>query len=108
MPDGFEMVEHDSLSFDVYTLYENKLSGHLIALSQCTKNKFSIHYNTEHHNFEEIEINGCNGVCLDFSNDERDSSIVIWDNGNYILGISGNLPKKELMTLAESAKVLEN
>lgn len=108
LPDGFEMVEHDSLSFDVYTLYENKLSGHFIALSQCTKNNFSPRYNTEYHNFEEIEINGHSGVCLDLSNDECDGSIVIWDNGDYILEISGDLSKSSLINLAKSAKVLEN
>ena len=108
LPDGFEMVEHDSLSFDVYTLYENTSSGQVITLSQCTKNKFSPRYNTEHHNFEEIEINGHSGVCLDLCNGECDGSIVIWDNGDYILEIAGNLPKNYLVNLAESAKVLEN
>ena len=108
LPDGFEIVEHDSLSFDVYTLYKNELSGHIITLSQCTKNNFSPHYNTEKHNFEEININGHTGLCIDFSDNKHNSSIVVWDNGDYILEISGDLPKKELLYLAESTKVIEN
>ena len=56
LPDEFEMVEHDSLSFYVYTLYENTSSGQVITFSQYTKEKFTPHYNTEHNNFEEIEI----------------------------------------------------
>lgn len=108
LPDGFEMVEHDLLSFYVYTLYENTSSGQVITFSQYTKEKFTPHYNTEHDNFEEIEINGHNGVCLDFSDDERFRAVVIWDNGDYILEVIGNLPKNCLMDLVESAKVLEN
>lgn len=108
LPDGFEMVEHDSLSFYVYTLYENTSSKQVITFSQYTKDKFTPHYNTEHDNFEEIEINGNNGVCLNFSDDEHFRSVVIWDNGDYILEIIGNLPKSHLIDLAESTKVLEN
>ncbi len=108
LPDGFEMVEHDSLSFYVYTLYENTSSGQVITFSQYTKEKFTPHYNTEHDNFEEIEFNGNNGVCLDFSDDEHFRSVVIWDNGDYILEIIGNLPKSRLIDLVESTKVLEN
>lgn len=108
LPDGFKMVEHDLLSFDVYTLYENTASGQVITFSQYTKEKFTVHYNTEHHNFEEIEINSRYGVCLDFSDDDHFKSIVIWDNGDYILEIIGDLPKSCLENLAKSAKVLEN
>lgn len=105
LPEGFEMVKHDdSLSFYVYTLYENGLSGQIITLTQHTKNEFNSHYNTEHHDFEEIKINGHSGLCINFS----DSSIVIWDNGDYILELDGNLPKNELIFLAESTKILEN
>lgn len=108
LPDGFEMVEHDSLSFHVYTLYENTSSGQVITLTQYTKSGFNTHYNTEYHNFEEIEINGHSGVCLDLSNNECDGSIVIWDNGDYIFEVAGNLSKNHLVNLAESTKVLEN
>lgn len=105
LPDGFEMVKHDdSLSFCVDTVYKNESSEQVIALTQYTKEMFNSHYNTEHHDFEEIEINGHSGLCINFS----DSSILIWDNGDYILELDGNLPKNELIFLAESAEILEN
>lgn len=107
LPDGFEMVEHDSLSFHVYTLYENTSSGQFITFSQYTKEKFTPHYNTEHDNFEEIVINDHHGIFIDFSDNEHFGSIVVWDHGEYILEIIGDLPKNSLANLAKSAKVLE-
>lgn len=109
LPDGFEMVEHDnSLSFDVYTLYKNEQSGQNITLTQCTKNNYSSRFNTEHYYFEEVEINGHSGLCVDFGSSEYDSSILVWDNGDHILEIAGDLSKNELLDLAKSAKVSEN
>lgn len=108
LPNGFEMVEHDSLSYEVYILYENTSSGQVITLSQYTKEKFTPHYNTEHNNFEEIVINNHHGIFIDFSDNEHFGSIVVWDNGDYILEMIGDLSKNHLVNLAESAKVLEN
>ena len=108
LPDTFKMVEHDLTRTDFYVRYENTSSGQVITLTQYTKNGFNTHYNTEYHNFDEIEINGHSGVCLDISNGECDGSIVIWDNGDYILEIAGNLSKNHLVDLAKSTKVLEN
>lgn len=108
LPDGFEMVEHDLLSFYVYTLYENTSSGQVITFSQYTKEKFTPHYNTEHDNFEEIDINDHHGIFIDFSYNEHFGSIVVWDNGDYILEIVGDLSKNILADLAKSAKILNN
>ncbi len=107
LPDGFEIVEQFSSQSDVYTKYKNEVSGQVIRLYQSIKTGFTTHYNTEHHDLEEVEINGHGGLCIDFSNDERDSSRVIWDNDDYILELSGNLDKESLLTLAKSAKILE-
>ncbi len=107
LPDGFEFVEQSSSSFDVYTLYKNEVSGQVISLFQSIKTEYATHYNTEHHDLQEIEINGHGGLCIDFSNDERDSSIVIWDNDDYILQLSGNLDKESLLALAKSTKIIE-
>ena len=108
LPEGFEMAEHDVASFHMYAKYTNDLSGQTIMLSQWIKEKYSRHFNTEDNNFEEIEINGYNGICIYFSELEYVRSVVIWDNGDYILELEGNLPKNELVDLAKNAKVLEN
>ncbi len=106
LPDGYEMVEQCSLSFIICTVYENKLSGQTLMFNQYVKNSFSPHYNTEYYTFEDVDINGHAGLCIDFSDDEHNSSIIIWDNGDYILELVGNLSKNDLAILAKSAKIL--
>lgn len=108
LPEGFEMIEHDLSSLHMYTKYTNELSGQTVTLSQYTKNKYKIHYNTEDHNFEEIEINGHEGIYIYFSELERFRSVVIWDNDDYILELISDMPKIDIMDLAKSAKILEN
>lgn len=108
LPDGFELTERVfSLVLGVSTQYRNEMSGKEIAFDQFPKKVFGGNFNTEKHEFEEIEINGHNGLCLDFSDNEHDSSIIIWDNNDYILQLDGNLSKKELIEIAKSAKVIE-
>lgn len=104
LPNMFELTERNfSLYLGVYTLYRNDISGKEIAFSQYPKKAFGGQFNTEKHKFEDIEINGHGGLYIEFSN----SSIIFWDNGDYVLEIDSNLPKDELIFLAESAKVLE-
>lgn len=108
LPEGFEMVERNQLSFSVQTLYENKVSGQTITLFQSTKNHYKNHYNTEKHELGDIEINGHEGIFIDFSSSEYSRAIIIWDNDDYIFELEGDLHKNELLDLAKSAKVLEN
>lgn len=106
LPDGFEMAEHDSSPSSVYIKYKNS-SGQVIVLSQYTKKKFAVHYDTEHQDFEEIEVNGHNGLCLDLSDDDSVGSIVVRDNDDYILELFGHLSKNKMINLAKSAKIFE-
>ena len=108
LPKGFELIESDSSSFDVYTLYLNNETKQTITLSQYTKNHFKPHYDTEHHNFEDVEINSHSGLCIDLSDDEHFCSMVIWDNDDYILELFGDLSKNQLVELAKTPEVSEN
>lgn len=109
LSEDFELLKTDSTPFHEYISYQNSLTGQTISFSQYVKTEYdSFHLNTEEHNLEEVEINGHYGLCLDFSPKEHFSSCVIWDNGNYILLLSGDLSKNELIDLANSTKVFEN
>lgn len=106
VPDGFEIISTRSNPFSIATLYKNEQTGQTITFEQWTKPEFNpIYFNTEKGELIEVEINGYSGVILEIS-DNQNNNELIWDNGEYILQLSGDLPKKELLFLAESANLL--
>ena len=107
LPYGFEETVYNSSPFSVSRIFENTSTGQTILFNQWAKPAFdSRHYNTENQKLSEIEINGHYGLFLDTSTDEVNSFGVIWDNGDYILEISGNISKPDLLDLAKSTKVV--
>lgn len=109
LPDGFEIVSTRSNPFSMTLIYENKQTGQKIEFDQWVKSEFgSTHYNTENGKLLEVEINGYYGVLIELSKDQNNWIMVLWDNGNYILELSGNLAKEDVLNLAKSTKLLEN
>lgn len=107
LPYGFEKTVHNSSPFSASHIYENTTTGQTILFNQWAKPAFdSRHYNTENQKLEEIEINGHYGLCLDTSNGKSKFAEIVWDNGDYILEISENIAKNELIDLAKSTKVV--
>ena len=108
IPDGFEVLQNSSNPFYEFVSYINRQTGQTISLGQYVKSEFhSFHFNTEKGDLIEVEINGCYGLFIDLSDEENNISDVIWDNGDYILKVSGNFTKSILPDLAESTKILE-
>lgn len=105
VPDGFEMTEITSSPFSVYTLYKNKKTGQEITLWQDIKTDFRPHLNTEHHQIEEITVNGKLGLYIDFSIEGNNRTALILDNGDYILCISADFNKSETLNLANFNKI---
>lgn len=109
IPDGFEVLQNSSNPFYVYSSYINNSTSESFFIRQFVKTDFSpIHYNTEKCDFQEVDINGHCALLLDYNNIEKNTLSVIWDNGDYVIEICGNLAKNDLLNLAKSAKVLEN
>lgn len=109
LPRGVEKVDEQSTSFFEYIKYKNSSTCQYISFSQRVKSEFgTTHFNTENHQIEEVDINGYIGLCVDFSDSERTHSMLMWDNGDYILGISADFTKKELINLEKTTKVSEN
>jgi len=104
LPNGFELLEENISDISVFTAYINSETGKTITFHQSIKTAFEPHYNTEYFDLEEISVDEHKGVSLE----GKMVYIVAWDNGDYILEISANLPKSEVLDLAKSAKVLEN
>ena len=109
LPEGYEILDSSSTPFLEDTIYENPQTGHAITFCQWVKSEFdSIHFNTENNEFVEVEINGHYGLYLETLNDGQQFSGIIWDNGDHILEIAGNLAKNDIMKLTKSAKVQKN
>lgn len=105
VPAGFEMVKTDSSPIHIYTFYMNKSTGQTISFRQWVKSNYQSSYNTENHVLEDVIIDGYSGLCIDLSNDEYNSSLVVWNNGDYIIEILADLPKDDALNLAKIHKV---
>lgn len=106
IPERFVLLETDTTLFSVYTCYIDYSTRETITFQQYIKTDFGTHHlNTEHHQIEEIDVNGQVGLCIDFSDSEQTCSLLMWDNGDYIIEIHADLDKKTLLNLAETTKI---
>lgn len=106
VPMEFEKISDNSNPFSRTVEYMNNSTKQMIVFSQYTKLSFSsINLNTEKHELEEIDINEYKAVFIEQSNENHSSGIIMWDNGDYVFEIFGDLPKKELINLANATKI---
>ncbi len=105
VPDEFEVVKSTSSRIDVYTVYRNKATNQTIVLRQWVKSEYSPHLNTEDHALKEVDIGGTTGLYIDYNTDSYDHSFIVWDNGDYIIEINGDLDKKALLNLSDLHKI---
>lgn len=109
LPDGYEVLGTDSTPFYEWISYENPATEQTLTFCQFAKVSFdSTHYDTENQKFQEININGHSGLCLDYSSQGYNYAVIVWDNGDYIFELFGEYSKNELCYLAKTAKVIEN
>lgn len=110
IPEGFVLTDS---SLDKIMYYEDYwLDNKMVILMQTIKSNF--HQSLRDGQIpEEVDINGKRG----FYYEEKSVGTIFWDNGDYILMVTGTLPKEDdpsgvftkedLIELAKSAKVLE-
>lgn len=104
IPEGYELRDVDRGDKSIYTAYVEP-DNRSIVLKQDVKDGYKCNFDTEYCEFEELNINEHYVLYLDFSNSEENWGLIVWDNGDYVLQISGNFAKEVLMNLAKSAKV---
>jgi len=102
IPEGFVCTTDILGSTTHYVIYTNDITGAIISFVQSTKIEFDTHYNTEGYWFEEVDINGHTGLYIEF---DVNDTLLVWDNDDYILELSCNLPKSDIVKLAKSAKL---
>ena len=98
LPDGFEAETIES--YDLTSTHLYRKGNDVIDITQQTKPDFSGNYNTEGYEIERVDINGHEGFKIDFIN----SSIYVWDNGDYIFDIYSTLPDEEILKIAAGMK----
>ena len=101
IPKDFEMDQSLSTEINVITVYKNHTTNQLLTFEQTIKSEFHPHINTEGYELREIEINGCNAVCVDFTDGKEIGSMVIWEDEDYILKLNSDFPLDETINLAE-------
>lgn len=104
VPEGFELIDTNSSPIDVYTLYMNKQTKQTITLFQTVKADFSSHYNTEGYEIKEVKANGKIILFIDFGDKIFNRTLVVWDNGDYIIEILADLDKDQTLDLCDIAK----
>lgn len=106
LPEGYKEIKRVSDNISAWTIYQYSDDvNKTIVLTQTVKKEFDHHFKTEGYHFEEVEINGHKGLFIDWSINDDISCEAVWDNGEYIFTVEGNLPKIALLNLAKSAKV---
>ena len=105
IPEGYELYEADSNSRYVYTSYMNYNTNRCLTFTQYIKEGYRKNFDNEHQTYEELEINGHYALYMSDSNSEIVSGIIIWDNEDYVLALSGDFTKDEIVDLAKSAKL---
>ena len=98
IPAGFEKVE-DYVSRDFYIEnYENADKSFVVEKLELTG---SIGFDTENYEPENIKINGIDAVYYRSNNNGKG---IIFNDGNYIYIISGNIEKDELVKIAQNVE----
>lgn len=104
LPQGYEYWDGGVTITEACSIYLEEGTANTLLFTQIVKSEFIGHYNNEGYTVEAIEINGHNGIFIDYSNETQSSSCIVWDVGDYILQLEVLLPKNEAIKLAESAK----
>lgn len=99
VPEGYELYKSSSSSIDKVTIYRNNDNKELM-FQQTVKSKYNSHINTEGFSIEEILIDDCDGICVEYERNTGISSMVIWNSNDYILTLYGNFANVELINLA--------
>lgn len=105
VPDGFEQIKTVTSRTSAYTLYINQSTNQTISLLQWVKTYYEPNINTENYSLEEMDVNGEKGVCIYFSDNTGTKSLVVWDNGDYIIEIIADLDKESTVNLSKINKI---
>lgn len=95
--------------YSTHEVYCDNYIGKSVLLEQIAKPHYIPEgFITQNSEVTEIEINGHSAFVIEELRMNIIETTIIWDNGDYIIRMSGNLNKDELIYLAKSIKLSEN
>lgn len=101
LPEEYKLIDSDvDIDISAGFFYETE-DGRIFKFDQVVKSVYKSYINTEKYKMEEIIVGDKNGVFIAFENE----SLLVWDNGDYVLKIYGDFTKDEMIDLAKSAKI---
>ena len=98
VPNGFKIFEKDTNKFGY--IYEYRHDEKIFTVEKIMID-IPINFDTEKYGSEEIEINDIRAICY---RSDDDIYGIIFNNGEYIFSISGNLSKDELVKIAQNVE----
>ena len=103
LPDEYKLIDSDvDIDISAGYFYETE-DGRIFKFNQVVKSVYKSYINTEKYKMEEVVIDNKNGVYITFENE----SLLVWDNGDYVLEIYSDFTKDNMIDLAKSAKIME-
>lgn len=97
-----------TVDYKEYTKYSRNISyinnDISIDFRQCTKKMYNVKLNTEGAEISTVNIGEYEAM---YYRDNHNYDNVIWDNGDYIMQLSSNIGKDELINIAKSVKKVE-
>lgn len=101
IPEGYVLQKQFSKSRWVCMNYIDPSTNRTMTFEQSVKDGYNNHIDNERHEIEELDIGGKYAIYWGSEN----FGIIIWDNEDYVLEISGFFTKEEIVKLARSVKV---
>ena len=105
IPKGYSLVDKSKMDNSITYIYSDK-SGNTLVFSQDTQEIYSSNIDNEHSSKYSETIEGQEYLINIFEDSEleKPSITVVWDNGEYIFTLFGNLTKKEMIDMCKSLK----
>lgn len=105
-------ITYDLTGYDIIFDERNEYSRNItyqkgemvIDYYQYVKPKFDFGLNTENAEITTLDINGREAI---YYCDNRNYYNIIWDNGEYVIMLSSNIGKNELISIANSVQKVE-
>lgn len=97
VPMGFEITDGNSTRESLLLVFTNEQDYFQVGVNSPDVN-FSI--DTEDGTAEKIKINGCEGVYTT----NKNINALIWHNDKFVFSVVGNIPKDEIIKIAEKIK----